>query len=75
MHKSVEVIAVGVRELMQIGRRLTMWFRFVFSRKMDRYSLDLYQDGLVRPVNRIGRVKTRGALVYIRMYRAYVRAL
>ena len=30
---------------------------------------------LVRPVNRIGRVKTRGTLVYIRMYRAYVRAL
>lgn len=30
---------------------------------------------LVRPVNRIGRVKTRGTLVYIRMYRAYVYAL
>lgn len=72
MYKSVEVIAVGVQELMQIGRRLKMWFRFVFSRKMDRYSLDLYQDGLVRPVNRIGRVKTRVILVYIRMYRAYV---
>lgn len=48
-----------------------MWFRFVFSRKMNRYSLGLYQDGLVRPVNRIGRVK-RGALAYIRMYMAYV---
>lgn len=75
MHKSVGVIAVGFRELMQIGRRLTMWFRFVFSRKMNRYSLGLYQDGLVRPVNQIGRVKTRGTLVYIRMYRAYIRAL
>lgn len=34
--------------------------------------LALYQGWLVRPVNRTGRVKTRGILVYICMYRAYV---
>lgn len=35
----------------------------------------MHQDWLVRPVNRIGRVKSRGILVYIRMYRAYVGTL
>lgn len=30
---------------------------------------------LVRPVNRIGRVKTRDILVYIHMYRVYVHAM
>lgn len=51
MYKSVEVIAVGVQELMQIGRRLTMWFRFVSGRDKNRYSLGLYQDRLIRPVS------------------------
>ena len=52
-----------------------MWFRFVFSLKINRYSLGLYQNGLVRPVNRIGHVETWDILVYIRIYRAYVYAL
>lgn len=34
-----------------------MWFRFVSGRDKNRYSSGLYQDWLVRPVNRIGRVK------------------
>lgn len=34
--------------------------------------LAMYQGWLIRPVNRIGHVKTWGILVYIRMYRAYV---
>lgn len=48
-----------------------MWFRSVFSRKTDRYSLGLYQDGLIRLVNQIGRIIIRGTLVYIHMYRVY----